>query len=124
MLTLAFSEAHGLINYIDNKAKCRHPKKMICKGTLGQAKCRHPKKIICKGTLGQVFIRIYRLETFSTLYPFPPSLCQSTVYTDNVWLGVGGGVESCWRPFPAGVNTLFLTRFRTYKIARPPLTKT
>jgi hypothetical protein len=36
-----------------------------------------------------------------------PSLCQSTVYTDSVWRGEGG-------------DTLYLTRFRTYKIARPP----
>ncbi len=25
---------HGLINYIDTKAKCRHLKMLICKGTL------------------------------------------------------------------------------------------
>jgi hypothetical protein len=25
---------HGLINYIDTKAKCRHLKKLTCKGTL------------------------------------------------------------------------------------------
>ncbi len=35
---------HGLINYIDTKAKCRHR-----------------KKLTCKGTLRQVFIRVYRL---------------------------------------------------------------
>jgi hypothetical protein len=28
---------HGIINYIDNKAKCRHLNKLTCKGTLGQA---------------------------------------------------------------------------------------
>jgi hypothetical protein len=27
---------HGLVNYIDNKAKCRHLKKLTCKGTLQQ----------------------------------------------------------------------------------------
>ncbi len=27
---------HGLINYIDAKAKCRHLKKFTCKGTLRQ----------------------------------------------------------------------------------------
>jgi hypothetical protein len=36
---------HGLINFIDTKAKCRHL-----------------KKFTCKGTLRQVFIRVYRLE--------------------------------------------------------------
>jgi hypothetical protein len=29
--------------------------------------------------------------TFS-LVPLPPSLCQSTVHTDSVWLGGGGGM--------------------------------
>jgi hypothetical protein len=38
---------HGLINCKDTKAKCRHQ-----------------KKLICKGTLRQVFIRVYRLEIF------------------------------------------------------------
>jgi hypothetical protein len=27
---------HGLINYKDSKAKCRHLKKLTCKGTLRQ----------------------------------------------------------------------------------------
>ena len=36
---------HGLINYVDTKAKCQHL-----------------KKLTCKGTLRQVFIRVYRLE--------------------------------------------------------------
>ncbi len=36
---------HGLINCIDTKAKCRHL-----------------KKLTCKGTLRQVFFRVYRLE--------------------------------------------------------------
>jgi hypothetical protein len=27
---------HGLINYKDTKTKCRHLKKLTCKGTLGQ----------------------------------------------------------------------------------------
>jgi hypothetical protein len=55
----------------------------------------------------------------------PPSLCQSTVYTESEWLGGGGRVMS-----PVGdhilqeFNTLYLTRFRTYKIARLPHTKT
>jgi hypothetical protein len=34
---------HGLVNYIDTIAKCRHL-----------------KKLTCKGTLRQVFIRVYR----------------------------------------------------------------
>ncbi len=89
---------HGLITCVDIKAKCRYL-----------------KKLTCEGTLRQVFNRVYRLDiqsvmlVFSTqLYellplkpsfwltlptPPPPSLCQSTVYSDSVWLGGGGG---CW----------------------------
>ncbi len=79
------------------------------------------KKLTCKGTLRQLFIRVYRLDTGDTvshvgifdpalwtvaaLTFFPPplsttSLCQSTLYTDSVWLG-GGGVLS-----PAGDHIL------------------
>ncbi len=62
--------------------------------------------------------------------PPPPPLPkgQSTVYTDSVRLGRGGS------PWVGGCcvedhilqefNTLFLIRFRTYKIALPPQTKT
>jgi hypothetical protein len=68
------------------------------------------KKIACEGTLRQVFIRVYRLEIqlvifFSMVHP-PPLPCvkaQSTVFVDSVWLGGSGGVESCWRPYSAGV---------------------
>ncbi len=60
------------------------------------------KKVTCKGTL-----------------PPPPSLCQSTVYTGSVWLGGDGVVELCWRPYSCwSFKTLYLTRFRTYKIAK------
>ncbi len=44
---------HGLINFIDTKAKCRHL-----------------KKFTCKGTLRQVFIRVYRLEIQSVMLDF------------------------------------------------------
>jgi hypothetical protein len=44
------SPVHGLINYIDDKAKCGHL-----------------KKITCKETLRQVFIRVYRLEIQSVV---------------------------------------------------------
>ncbi len=55
--------------------------------------------------------------------PLPPSQC--TVYTDSVWLWDGGAgvlkrtVDHILLEF----YTLFLTRFRTYKIASPPQTK-
>ncbi len=94
-----------------------------------------------------MFSRIYRLEihvqsvmlVFSTqlceLCPFynllsgsPPPHPQpkkSRVFTDSVWLGGVVGVLSCVGDhILQEVNTLFLTRFRTYKIATPPQTKT
>jgi hypothetical protein len=52
----------------------------------------------------------------------PSSLCQSTVYTDSMWLGGGGwGALSCVGDhILQEFNTLYLTRFRTCKIALPP----
>ncbi len=60
---------------------------------------------------------------FSTkLCELLPLLSQSTVCTDSVRLGEGGGEMLS----PVGDHILqeFLTRFRTYKVARPPETKT
>ncbi len=49
---------HGLINYIAIEAKCRHL-----------------KKLTCKGTLWQVFIRVHRLEIqFSHVGIFDPAM--------------------------------------------------
>ncbi len=67
----------------------------------------------------------------STLPPSPPSLCQSTVHTDSVWLGAGGrgGIESCWRPYSAGVQHSVSVCIwpdsepTKLKIARPPKQK-
>ena len=50
---------HGLINYIDTKAKCRHLKKLTCKGALRQS-----------------FIRVYRLEIQSVMLVFSTQLCE------------------------------------------------
>jgi hypothetical protein len=60
--------------------------------------------------------------TFSlTSSPLPPS--QWTVYTDNAWLWGGGCWNVLWTIFCKEFYILFLTRFRTYKIASPPQTK-
>ncbi len=64
--------------------------------------------------------------TVPSLWPPPPSPpSQSTVYSDSVWLwGVGWGVLKCTVDhILQEFYTLFLTRFRTYKIALPPQTK-
>jgi hypothetical protein len=53
---LAECTDHGLVNYIDNKAKCRHL-----------------KKFTCIGTLRQVFIRVYKLLIRSLMLVFRPS---------------------------------------------------
>ncbi len=75
---------HWLINYIDTKAKCRHL-----------------KKLTCKGTLWQVFIRVYKLEIQSVILvfrplfgsPVPPShlpcVNKYTVYMYTVCKGGG-----------------------------------
>jgi hypothetical protein len=60
-------------------------------------------------------------STFSLTSPPPQTKC--TVYTDSVCDCGGGDVELCCRSYSAGVYTLFLSRFRTYKIATPPQTK-
>ncbi len=39
MINLSNSIIHGIINYIDTKAKCRHLKQFTCKGTLRQGRC-------------------------------------------------------------------------------------
>jgi hypothetical protein len=46
---------YGLINYIDTKAKCRHLKKLTCKGTLRQEFiCLRPPPLLgfCLGWSG------------------------------------------------------------------------
>jgi hypothetical protein len=61
---------------------------------------------------------------FNSPPPLSPSLCQSTVYTDSVWLGGVGVLSPVGDHILAEFNTLYLTSFRTYKIARPCQTKT
>jgi hypothetical protein len=82
-----------LINKIDTKAKCRHLKNWHVKGLCGISLSEWRLEI-------QLWTLPFSLVQVS---PYPPSLCQSTVYTDSVWLGGGGGVESYWRSYSAGV---------------------
>jgi hypothetical protein len=76
---------------------------------------------------------LWTLAPLPSLWPppaLPPFQSQLTLYTDSVWLWGGGGrrrrgvlscvVDHILQKF----STLFLTSFRTYKIATPPQTKT
>ncbi len=96
------SSDHGIINYIDTKAKYRQQKNLLVKGLCGRClqslwrysqSCWYfrpsfvnccPSNLLCGSSLS------------------PSSLCQSTVYIQTVcgWKGVGS-VESCWRPYSA-----------------------
>ncbi len=95
-----------------------------------KAKCRHLKKLTCKGTLRQVYIIVYRLEiqsvtlVFSTqlceLLPLYPSLRFNSPPPLPVWISIlytrlqclrGGEVLGLWqintgRKVPEQVNFL------------------
>jgi len=64
-----FAADHGLINYIETKAKgC------------------HLKKFTCKGTLRQVFIKVYRLELhFNHMLVFLTQLCELLTLQSSLW---------------------------------------
>jgi hypothetical protein len=113
---------HRLINYKDTKTKCRHL-----------------KKVTCEGTSRQVFIRVYRHS--QSCWYFRPSFvnyCPSNLLSSSPFLPFPVSKYSIYRQCVAGkgvlscvgdhilqeLKTLYLTRFRTYKIARPPQTKT
>jgi hypothetical protein len=58
-ITQEEGDRHGLVNYKDTIAKCRHL-----------------KKLTCTETLRQVFIRAYRLEIQSDMLIFSIQLCE------------------------------------------------
>jgi hypothetical protein len=59
---------HGLINYIDTKAKCHHL-----------------KRLNCKGNLRQLFIKMYRLEIQSVNLVFSIQLCELLPLSPFLW---------------------------------------
>ncbi len=64
-------------------------------------------------------------STFSLTSPTPPPLPKVNVQYTHTVCGCGRGVLSCVVDhILQEFNTLILTRFRTYKIATPPQTKT
>ncbi len=50
---------HGLIDCVDSKTKCRHI-----------------KKLACKGTLRKVFAKVYILEIHSVMKVFSNQICE------------------------------------------------
>ncbi len=100
---------HGLINYKDTKIKCR-----IYWCLIEFIDWRHSHVGIFSTQLCEL--------PFSLDHPPPPPAPQ---FIHSVWLGRDGGVLSCFEDhILQEFNTLFLTRFRTYKIVSPPQTKT
>ncbi len=103
------------------------------------------KKLACKGTLRKVFIRVYRLEGIqscwyfrpsfvnccptnllsgSTLRPTPPfPVSKYSIYRQCVAGRERGVLSHVGDYILQDFNTLYLTRFRIYKIARPPQKK-
>jgi hypothetical protein len=87
------------------------------------------------------FNRVYRLETQSVMLVFstplvnccpstfsltsasPPPLPKVNVQYNSVWLCGGGGLSCTVDHILQEFNTMFLIRFRTYKIATPPQKK-
>ncbi len=67
------------------------------------------------------FVNYCPSNLFSGSSPHPLTLLPNSKKYSEVW--GGGGFELCWRPFLQEFITLFLTRFRNYKIALPPQTK-
>ncbi len=111
-------------------------------------KCRHLKKFTCKETLRKVFIRVYRLKIQRVMLVFSTQLCELLPLSSSLWFNSPPpfslpcvkvqniqrvcGWEGLGVLSPVGghilqeFNTLYLTRFRTYKIAKSksPQTKT
>jgi hypothetical protein len=72
---------HGLINYVDTKAECRHL-----------------KQLTCNGTLPQVFAGVYRLEIQSFMLVFSTQLCELLPLLPLLWFNSP--------PFPVSISIL------------------
>ncbi len=65
---MGMRKRHVLINYIDTEAKCRHL-----------------KKLTCKGNLRQLFIKMYRLEIQSVILVCSIQLCELLPLSPSLW---------------------------------------
>jgi hypothetical protein len=77
--SLRHKYTRGLINYIDTKEKCRHL-----------------KKLTCKGTLRQVFIIDHRLEIKSVMLVFSTQLEPSLWFNSPTPLACGNKPVRGW----------------------------
>ncbi len=84
--------SHGLINNIDTKAKSSHLKNWPVKGLWGRYLSEFIDSHVGIFDTALRPVNPSYLLSDSTLPP--PSLCQSTLYTDSVWLVWGCGVLS------------------------------
>jgi hypothetical protein len=76
-----------------------------------------------KGTLWYLSTVAPLLHLLSDLLPPPPPSQCTVQYAESVWLWGGGVLKCTMDHILQEFYTLFLTRFRTYKIASPPQTK-
>jgi hypothetical protein len=74
------SDNHRLNNYMYARDDQRdHVEAFDCRKIRlieGNEKCRHLKKLTCKGALRQVFIRVFRLEIQSVIFVFLTRLSE------------------------------------------------
>ncbi len=115
---------HRLINYKYPKTKFHHLKNWPVKGLCRRFLSEFIDWTYCKSCwyFRPSFVNCCLSNLLSSSPP-PPSLCQSTVYSDSVWLGGGGGWWVLLESIFCRSLTIYLTTFKTYKIARTPQTK-
>ncbi len=89
---LKYQQMHGLINYLDTKAKCRHLKKSTCKGTLRKMFIKVHGLIRC-WYFRPSFVNCCPSNLLSGSTVPPPLSCMNkyTVYTYTVCKGGGRG---------------------------------
>ncbi len=103
---------HGLINYVDTKAKC-HLENLPVRGYCGR----------CLSEFKDWITEIQSVMFLPSLWfnsppPFPVS--KGFIYRQCVTGREWGALSPVGDNFLQDFNTLYLTRLRTHKIARPP----
>ncbi len=119
---------YWLINYIGTKAKYRYLKNWYVKRLCGRCESEFIDWRYSQSCwyFQPRFVN-YCLSNLLSGSTAPPFLCQSKINTDVEWPGGGWGLgvlSSVGDHILQEFKTMYFTRFRTYKIARPPQTKT